>query len=121
MPRHPTGGRAGDDDAGEVLDVDELEAELGGGRNVVDLASSYRTSATAGGRNRRGWVTFTRSFPPGPCAIYCARVTLKVLLEGVTARSSAAIVGTDPGIETNADANIGQFLPTAYRLPFTDS
>jgi hypothetical protein len=54
------GGRAGDDGAGLVVDVDELEPYRGGGRSVVDMASSSRTSAAAGGRNRGGWVTFTR-------------------------------------------------------------
>jgi hypothetical protein len=46
------GGQAGDVDDGLVVDVDELEADLSGGRNMVDLISSCRTSAaaeTAGG------------------------------------------------------------------------
>jgi hypothetical protein len=43
-------------------------------------------------------------------------VTPKVLLKAATAPSSAAIVGTNLGIGTNVDANIGQFLPTAYFL-----
>jgi hypothetical protein len=64
----------------------------------------------------RGWVTFTRSLPPGSCAIYCAQVIPKVLLKEAPAPSSAAIVGTNLGIGTNVDANISQFLPTAYRL-----
>jgi hypothetical protein len=89
------GGQAGDAD-GLVVHVDELEAALGGGRN------------------RGGWVTFTRSLPPGPCAIYCALVPPKVLPEEATTPNSAAIVGTNLGIETNADANSGQFLPTTY-------
>ena len=50
------------------------------------------------------------------CVIYRVLNTLNVLLVGAAAPSSAAIVGTNLGIGTNADANIGQFLPTTYCL-----
>ena len=51
---------------------------------------------------------------PGDRAIYYSSTTVRGIANGFSSANSAAIGGTNPGIGTNVDANIGQFLPTAY-------
>jgi hypothetical protein len=93
----PAAGGQADDDANAVGvnggDVAELEAARGGGRN-----------------DARAWGVDGHTLAR-VCAIYRVLPPPKVLSEGVTARSSAAIVGTNLGVGTNVDANIGQTAP----------
>jgi len=96
-----SGGRA-DDDTGVLVVILELELlvyDRGGGRPA----------------DARGWDNYGLTLAQVR-AIYCASTTPKVLLEGMAGSSSAAIVARFPPSAGRVDANIGQFLPTAYRL-----
>ena len=91
------------------------------GRGAEAVAGATRSdparSAARGPRHRggrrndaRGWDIDGLILVWGR-AIYCVPATSPVLPEGVTSPSSAAIAGTNLGIGTNVDANIGRTAP----------